>query len=77
VTEHSANDFPVILTNLRRIQKAEGRVDDDWRTATGLELDRLAARYDLNRKAYETDDSIRKKIGAVVQERRSPGDWPY
>lgn len=51
-----------IHRRMHDICKEENRPDRDVMTATNGDLDALAAQYDLERKTYEADDSLRERV---------------
>ena len=57
-----SDDYAAIKTRMREIRKERGQPDDDWRSATGSDLDAIAAFYDMTRENSQTDDALRTKI---------------
>lgn len=58
-----------IRQRMHEIAKEEGRTDTDVMTATEGDLDALAARYDLERQTFDTDDMLRLRIMAAYERR--------
>lgn len=61
-----ADDLGDISKRIREIKKEEGRVDDNWRTATTADLDAIASGFGLERANYENDETLRGRIGNVL-----------
>lgn len=62
-------DSSDIAQRIREIRKEEGRRDDNWRTATGEDLDAIAAFYNLTRVSYEVDSTLRSRIETAIAKR--------
>lgn len=60
-----AEQLSDIHRRMHEIAKEEGRVDYDVITATYGDLDAIAARYGLERAAYEADEPLRERIMGV------------
>lgn len=58
-----ADDMKAIQDRMREIRKESGLPDDNWQTACGVALDAIAGTYDLVRRDYEADYSLRNRIG--------------
>jgi hypothetical protein len=69
----ASEDYSFIATRLREIRKEAGSVDDNWRTATGTDLDGIASFYGLGRYwsecESETDAQLRDRIFAEIRKK--------
>jgi hypothetical protein len=61
-----ADDAADIRARLRQIRLDEGRGDDNYATATGKDLETIAARYGLMRMSAEGDYALRQRIAAAI-----------
>lgn len=70
MTAHAADDFTSIAAARVRILKEEGCADPDVGTATGGDLDAVAAGVGLARPGYEAYDVLRQRVRALLEVRR-------
>jgi hypothetical protein len=64
-----ADDVLAINARRQEIRKKEGLPDEDWRTASGNDLEAVAAGLDIYRINFESDYSLRAKIEAAMMRR--------
>jgi hypothetical protein len=64
-----ADDVLAINARRQEIRKEEGLPDEDWRTASGNDLEAVAAGLDIYRINFESDYSLRAKIEAAMMRR--------
>jgi hypothetical protein len=58
-----AEDFNEISAKRKALRREQGLPDDDWRTATGTDLDAIGGGCDVYRLDHETDYAFRRRIG--------------
>ena len=69
---YMADSAEDIAKRIHDIRKEEGLRDDNWRTATGSDLDAIAAAYDVKRDpTYESDSTLRARIEAAINKRKA------
>jgi hypothetical protein len=64
-----ADDFAYINRRWRELSQAT--TAENWRSASGLELDKWAAGYSISRQSGEADEALRSRIEAVVDKLRT------
>lgn len=67
--EYAADALSDIAHRMHEIRKEENRCDPDWRTASTSDLDAVAATYGLERNNYETDETLRGRIGVILKQK--------